>query len=251
MVNRTMTLALNGEVPLSLFAEAIMHFRGLVDALTHEISPAAKIEWLIEDLVSSSAVATVRGESPQIDAIDPIPSAFLAVGRALADGRPVPYSPRVANEALAIAAVLNGKVTSIRFETDEDDATVSNPTGQGRRATLIGSYGAVEGRVQTHPSRNSLRFTLYDAQHDRTVSCYLQEGRHDMMRDAWDRRALVEGWVSRDGVTGRPVTIRRIQHVTLLDDVVPGTAIRAVRGIAPLSSDDPSAVEVIRRLRDA
>jgi hypothetical protein len=215
MPNTTMTLALNGEIPLDLFTQAMGHFRGLVYALAEEISPAAHIEWFIEDLVSSSAQATVRGESSQIEAVEPIPSAFLAVGRALADGRPVPYSPRVAKEALAIADVLNGKVTSIRFETEEDDATVSNPTALERRASLVGSYGAVEGRVQTLTSRNSLKFTLYDAVHDRAVSCSLQDGRQDVMRDAWDRRAIVEGWVSRDSETGRPVTIRRIRQVTL------------------------------------
>lgn len=251
MTEKTMTLVLNGEVPLDLFARAMTRFQGLVHALTNDISPKAKIEWVVSDLNSGSAQATVRGVSSEPDAVDPIPVAYLAVGSALAEARPIPYSPRVAREARGIAKILNGKVTSIRFETQDDDATVINSSGEEPRPRPIGAYGAIEGRVQTLSSRNTLRFTLYDAFHDRAVSCYLQEGREDIMRDAWDRRAMVEGWISRDGITGRPTTIRRVQRVDVFGDVVPGAALRAVRGIAPLPLGAPSAVDVIRKRRDA
>lgn len=251
MADTTMTLELNGEVPFDLFARAMVRFQGLVQALSEEISPKATIDWLVDDLASGSARATVRGESTEPGAVEPIPSAFLAVGTALAEGRPVPYSPRVAKEARGIADLLDGKVTSIRFETQDDDATVANPSSRERRSTLTGSYGAIEGRVQTLSSRNSLRFTLYDASHDRAVSCYLEEGREDMMRDAWDRRAIVEGWISRESLGGRPVTIRRVQRVDVFDDVAPGTALKAVRGIAMIAPGTTSAVEAIRKLRDA
>jgi hypothetical protein len=251
MANTTMTLALNGEVTLDHFAQAMGYFRGLVRALSDELSPQAKIEWLVDDLESGSALATVRGEAPNLEVVEPIPPAFLAVGLALGEGRQVPYSSRVIREANGIASILGSGVTSIRFETQDDDATVISPIAHGRRPTLSGAYGAVEGRVQTVSSRNSLRFTLYDAVGDRAVSCYLEEGRQDLMRDAWDRRAVVEGWVSRDSATGRPVTVRRVQRVDVLNDVVPGTVLRSVRGIAPLDRGQPSAVEVIRKLRDA
>lgn len=246
-----MTLGLNGEVPLSLFANAMTHFAGLAHALADEISPSVDVVWIIEELVSGSAQATVRGESSQPGALEPIPHAFLAVGIALSEGRPVPYSPKVAREALGIAQILNGKVTSIRFETRDDDATVSSVAHGGKGPRYVSSYGAVGGRVQTLSSRNSLRFTLYDAVHDRAVSCYLREGRQDVMRDAWDRRAIVEGWVSRDATTGRPVTIRRVQHVEVVDDVLPGSLVKSVRGIAPVSDSSKIGVDVIRRLRDA
>lgn len=194
MAETTLTIALNGEVPLDLFADAMTHSKGLVQALTDEISPNVDVVWLIEDLVSGSAQATVRAESSEPEAIEPIPHAFLAVGTALPEGRSVPYSPKVAQEAHGLAHILNGKVTSIRFETRDDDATLSSVTNRRTGPRYVSSYGAVEGRVQTLSSRNSLRFTLYDAFHDRAVSCYLQEGRQDMMRDAWDKRAIVEGW---------------------------------------------------------
>lgn len=251
MPNKTLTLALDGEVPLAQFITAIGHLGGLVVALSKEIRPYSNIEWVVEDLVGGSALATIRGESPESGAVETISAAYLAVGRALASGRPIPYSERVTKEANGITSVLNGKISSVRFETEEDDATISSASGPQRDVSLVSSYGAVEGRVQTLSSRASLRFTLYDAIHDRAVSCYLEPGRQDIMRPAWDRRAVVEGWVSRDARSGRPISIRRIKNVTLIEDVVPGAAIRAARGIAPVLAGGPSAVEAIRRLRDA
>ena len=82
------------------------------------------------------------------------------------------------------------------------------------------------------------------------VSCYLQPDQDEMMREAWDRRAIVEGSVSRDALTGRPITVRRIQKITLLDDIVPGSVVKSLKGIAPLAPGAPSAVEVIRAIRD-
>lgn len=250
MPNSTMTIAVNGEVSLDSFVQAISHFRGMIIALKDEISPAARIKWLVDDLQSGSAVATVRGTSPTLHAVEPIAAAYLGVGRALADGRPVPYSPRVTKEALGLTKILGGSVTSIRFETEEDDATIDNPGVGERRSTLSIAYGAVEGRVQTLTSRDSLRFTLYDAVHDRAVACYVDADHLDLMRNAWDRRAIVEGRVTRESLTGRPVAIRGVRRITLFDDVVPGTAVRAARGIARLTSDQPSSTEVIRWLRD-
>lgn len=245
-----MTMALNGEVSLEDFAQAMAHFRGLVDALKADVSPRARIDWLVDELEHDGAVATVRGISPTMDAVEPVSIAYLVVGRALADGRRVPYSTRVAQEAAALARLLGGPITSIRFETGADDVTVVDPAGVGERPPISAAYGVVQGRVQTLTSRQSLRFTLYDAVHDRAVACYLDADQQELMRNVWDRRARVEGWVTRDTATGRPMTIRRVRQITLVDDVAPGSAMLAARGIAPLGPGDPSAVEAIRRLRD-
>ena len=42
-----------------------------------------------------------------------------------------------------------------------------------------------------------------------------------MMRQMWDRVATVEGWVSRDPETGRPMTVRECHNVTPLTEVEP------------------------------
>lgn len=250
MSNNTMTIALDGEISLESYAQAMASFRGLVDALKAEISPDARIAWLVDELDHDGAVTTVRGLSPTMEAVETVSIAYLDVGRALADQRKVPYSHRVAREAAALTKLLGGPIRSIRFETKEDDVTIADPAADGRRPLMSAAYGAVQGRIQALTSRESLRFTLYDAVHNRAVACYLDEDQWDMLRNAQDRRASVEGWVTRDTATGRPITIRRVRQITLLDEVEPGAALLAARGIAPLGPEDPSAVEVIRRLRD-
>jgi hypothetical protein len=253
----TVTLALDGTVSLSDFSTAVSHFDHLVVALAAE----AKVEgvaWQIDQLDYSSAITTVRGVAQNgayPEQIDRVVRAYLEVGQALEHGQTIPYSPRVRKEAQGIASVLReSAIEAVRFETAESDAiirkqTVTAPTPAEPRKREE-TYGAVTGRVQTLTSRNSLRFTLYDHIHDRAVSCYLVEGRESMMRQMWDRVATVEGWISRDPETGRPLTVRRVSNVTALAEVEPQDYMKA-RGALPFKSGDPLPEELIRRLRDA
>jgi hypothetical protein len=81
--------------------------------------------------------------------------------------------------------------------------------------------------------------------HDRAVSCYLLENQE---REAWGKRAIVEGLVTRDADTGRPTTIRGVSKVHLLSDA-PGNYLDA-RGIVPVPDGSPLPEDIIRRLRD-
>ena len=119
----------------------------------------------------------------------------------------------------------------------------------GGRVEPSVSIGAITGRVQTLSSRSGLRFNLYDTVHDRAVACYLGQGQEEIMREAWGNRATVVGRVSRDPVTGKPLSIRDIRKVELLDDVAPGTY-RQARGAIPWEPGDILPEEAIRLLRD-
>ena len=114
----------------------------------------------------------------------------------------------------------------------------------------LNAYGSVEGRVQTLTSRGGLRFVLYDSLFGRAVYCYLQAGGEDLMRGAWDRRAVVEGWVSREPVTGRPVSVRQVTAVRLLDEIEHGQ-FRKARGAVPPVEGRPPPEDTVRMLRDA
>lgn len=252
----TVTLALEGTVSLSEFSTAVAHFHRLVAALTEE----AKVEdvtWQIDALDYSSAITTARGVSENgthPERIDQVVRSYLEVGQALEERATIPFPPKVKNEANSIAKLLSGpKVEAVRFETAEAEAIVQaaprrkEPQAEAPRR---GAYGSVTGRIQTLTSRNALRFTLYDHIHDRAVSCYLVEGRQAMMREMWDRIATVEGWVTRDPRTGRPLTVRRVSRVTALHEAEPQDYMKA-RGAQPLDDGEPMPEDKIRRLRDA
>jgi hypothetical protein len=249
-MNNTVTLRLNGDVPLAEFAKAVEGFNALVRALSAEVSADSQIDWVLSDLEFSSAIATAQGTSPEPEAVARVVGAYATVGHALETGAAVPYSKEARQAARLITSILNGRVHTLEFETAEADATVSvapkiRPLyAQVERA----SFGGVSGRIQTLTNRGSLRFTLYDLLQDRAVSCYLTEGREAIMRDAWGKLAVVEGLVRRDP-TGRPTTIRRVMSVTVKPEGVVGdylTARRASPSVSGLSAED-----AIRRLRDA
>ena len=70
-----------------------------------------------------------------------------------------------------------------------------------------------------------------------------------MIRGMWGHRAIVEGWVNRDPISGRPVAIRRVSAIEPLPEVVPGNYLLA-RGILAPGLRDLRPEDVVRRLRD-
>lgn len=250
MTSDTITLALEGEVYLDDFAEAITGLRRLVSELAKELLNDAKIEWSIDALERSSAIATIRGHSEAPEAVEQVTNAYLAAGRAEEQGLPLPYSQPVRNALKAITHVLNGRVRAIRFETAEGEATLQSAEAKASGPPLIGAYGAASGRIQTLSNRDGLRFTLYDLVHDRAISCYLAPGQQETMRGLWGSIATVEGWVSRDRTTGRAVSVRRVTKVVPKQEVEPGSYRLALGAVPKPTEAEPPEV-IIRRLRDA
>lgn len=254
MANDTITLALSGNVPFDSFADGVSHLRRLVQALSEEIGTRSVI-WYVHDLQVSSAVATIRGEAEDIAEVERVVSAYGEIGQALQEGRPIPYTPRVSEPAYQITHLVSDRIPYVRFETAEIDAMIYQAAQPSvpivaRTQPQRPSLGAVEGRVQSLTNRGSLRFTLFDTLHDRAVSCYLGVGQEELMREAWDKRAIVTGSITRDPDRGRPVAIRNIDAVKLLTNIEPGGYLRA-RGASLLRPGDHLPEETIRRLRDA
>lgn len=248
-MNDTVTLRLNGDVPLAEFAKAVTGLNALLRALSAEVAAGSAIDWTISALDWSSATTTARGWSAEPEAVVRVVGAYGSVGRALRDGATIPYAMPVEHAAREITSVLNGRIPTIDFETAEADFEVLAAPKPAQAPIERVVFGGVSGRIQTLTNRGSLRFTLYDLLHDRAVSCYLAEGREAIMRDAWGKLAVVEGLVRRDPLTGRPTAIRRVTNVTLRAEGTVGDFVRA-RGASP-SLTGLSAEDAIRRIRDA
>jgi hypothetical protein len=250
MLNTTVTLALEGDVPLGPFADALDGFRRLIDALSKEVAADVKIEWIVDSLEVGSAMATARGESEAPQAVENVAAAYLAVGEAEARHAPIPYRRSVKQAVSLITRVLDGKIRAIRFETADGEATIQTPEAKGAPGPPpVSAYGAVTGRVQTLSSRGSLRFHLYDLVHDKAVSCYLEPGYEETMRGVWGKLATVEGWMTRDAVTGRPLSVRRITNVEPRREVEPGS-FRLAREAVRVGPQAERPEVIIRRMRD-
>ncbi|MEX2237469.1 MAG: hypothetical protein WEB00_08040 [Dehalococcoidia bacterium] len=249
MANDTITIAFEGDVPLHIFAKAMGDFHQLIAALTEEVAHAP-IDWAVHDLQYSSAMATVKGRYAQIRAVERVVEAYGEVGSRLQKNEAIPYSEKVVRPARNLTRVLDGRITSVRFETPIDAVTVASPSAK-LTTERLSAYGAVEGEVQTLSKARGLRFSLLDTVSERLVSCYLPPDAHEeeTMRGIWGRRAIVEGLVTRDPVTGRPVAVHNVRRVTPTPDTQGGY--QHARAILPLGDGDLMPEDLVRTLRDA
>ena len=70
------------------------------------------------------------------------------------------------------------------------------------------------------------------------------------MIDVWGKLATVEGVVSRDPATGRPIAVRHVERVEPHDECSPD-AYKAARGAVVPMPGSELPEDTIRRLRDA
>jgi hypothetical protein len=282
MPSDTITLVLNGNVFVEDLAVAVSGWLELMQAVGDEVEGGAGVRWVVDELSAGSFFGTLRAryEPQQADSVAVMVREYAEIGRAAKLRQLARFSYRIQAAATRIVSVIdhaesNGRqgVDSVRFETDVDDTEIFSarfgdlePSPQVSLSTesiatkdvfsvrhpdtLRGSYGAVRGRVESMTRRNQLRFTLYEVNTDRAVSCYLQPGSEPLMREAWGQMALVEGVVRRDPETGLATTVRKIRNVTVIPQG-DRDAYKLALGCAPARPGSPSPEAAIRRLRDA
>lgn len=247
MKNDTATLALNGEIFIDDFSVAMDCFKRIVVELSKEVAHG-NISWKLSALEVSSAIATLQAIGDPTDVESAI-GAFESTGRYLQDGKELPYSQKVRKASHDLVKLINGHIDSIRFETNTFDAEVSAPMPSGEAVQFVVRRGSVRGKVQSLSNREGLRFTLYDDLDDRAVSCYLQKGMEEVMRDAWGKHAIVEGMVRRNLSTGKPSTVRQVNNVHVIEEGGPLDYMEAM-GCAPAIVGSISPEEAVRRGRD-
>lgn len=250
MASDNLTLKLDGVVSLGDFASVMQSLKTLVESLSAEIAGARIITWQVDDLRAGSASATIVGLADDQQDVERVVRAYGVIGKSLERSEPIPFSDKVAKSAKRIVQILGDQVTAVRFETPEDEATVVSPLAKSRYHGPTGAFSGLEGQVETITKRKGLRFVLYDSMNDHPVSCYLQEGQEELMHGIWGKRVLVEGWTSRDPVSGLPTSIRGIKRLLVIHEPERGS-FRKARGAVQADPSGPSSEDVIRRLRDA
>ncbi|GAP11784.1 hypothetical protein BECAL_02977 [Bellilinea caldifistulae] len=243
------SLTLNGEIPVNLFAEAISGLSGLLHALTEEIAAGKTIEWQIIELSAGSATAVIQGIADTAEDVEKITTAYAFIGRQLQIGNTIPYSPKVIQSARKIASILDGKVSSIEFGIDGEIYHITQSGFQEKPMTKAYSYGVITGKVENLIGHKTLKFTLYDNLFNRGVTCYVEEEKRELLRNIWGKTVSVTGYIYRDIITGRPLEIHDIETVEIVPMREPG-AYKKARGALSWKPGDETADQTIRRLRD-
>jgi len=251
MAKETLTFALEGDVTLASFASAITEFNALLGNLSKEVADNSPVEWVVEELYAGSAIATFHGVYDNVKIVETIVDAYEQVGEALAFGRDIPFSEAVRKNCRNITGVLNGKVTSLRFETPAHDFIISGRSQVGEKsAPMKYSLGTVKGTIQTLSMRKKLSFIVWDALFDKPVSCYIQEGHEELLREAWGKRAVVTGRIGRQAESGRPISIRDVKSIEVIEKPERGSYKHA-RGVLPWKQGDEKPEVFLRRMRNA
>lgn len=247
-----MTLALEGEVTLSDFSKAMKEFEGLLKDLNEEIGDKASIEWIIENLESSSAIVTARGISPEKASVERVITAYESIGESLEKGIEIPFSPRIKKRIDSLMDVIDGKITALRFETDTEHSWTVGGKDRftGNPVSIRYTYGTIQGQVESMSKRKKLTFRLWDSLFDRAVACYITENYKEKMRDVWDREVIVTGAIGRKSDTGIPIVIKDITDIQIVIETPKGTYKQAKGVFANVHNEELPEV-TLRKLRDA
>ncbi|MBX0329125.1 hypothetical protein K2Z83_15715 [Oscillochloris sp. ZM17-4] len=249
MADTSVTLALDGDISLEDFSLGIRRLSELLRQLATDLAPKDDVSYSVAELEASSAISTFAVNARTPDAGPLLVRAYHSVGEALAAKTHVPYGPKIRKAAQALADVAERpSVQRLRFQTHLGDFAIT-PRAKEPVRELPTAISTVRGTIQTLTNRRGLRFILYDTLFDRPVACYLSERDEDLMRNAWGKHATVEGVVTRDPETWRPLAVRHITHVTIAEPVAPD-AYRQARGALPFGEGDPPAEKLVRSLRD-
>lgn len=250
MNRKTLTLKLNGDVPLDLFAQAITHFSTLVDSLTVEVT-GEEFPWKVADLRGGSAYVAVVARSNDEIQVDKVLRAYDEVGEALRRHELIPYSPIVSQAARSIADLVDGEIKSVDFGSPFNTYTIEEPIGDqatdAEQKPQI-AWGTLYGEVGSIIKRPRLQLTLFDSLFDRAVPCFLHKDQEADARQAWGRQVAVTGRIYRSPDNGRPLKIRDVISIDIIE--TSKGAYRKARGVIPFSPDDVYPETLIRRLRD-
>ena len=251
MRNDILTFALDGQVTIETLAKSLAELRTIVTGLTREVEPAADVDWIVEDLRGGSMAVEMRGsprDRSDLANVEAVSDAWLALGRQMANGHELSYAPAVVRSCRKLRDIASRGDNRMTFGNTLDDVVI-RPDAQMPTPAPRKSYGSVTGRIQTISRRRSLKFTLYQLHTDFAVHCYLSADQHELIREQWGQVACVQGMLTRDTDSGRPLSIRQITNIEAMPDV-PVRRFEDARGAIEWSPAHPSPEELIRAMRD-
>jgi hypothetical protein len=256
------TLKLSGNVTLSLFVEALSSLNDLLAAAGEEVG-APPIEWVVQDLEVGSTIATVQGvgESPEV--ISQVTGAALRAAMAFETRDPELADLPSVSMVRSLTTVLDGVVPELSLSSgelavvisSEDlDPSINEPLldvdADSSLPERVSAIGSLTGIVQMVSHARDVRFSIRDERSGRILKSYVSADQTENLRAAWDKRAVVEGLITRDARSGVPVALADVRRISLAREVPAGAFMRA-RGILRVEGDMEPPEETIRRLRNA
>jgi len=221
MKDNELTLALEGEVTLDDFSKAMRRFGEIIKGLEDEVAPKSKIDWVIDSLKKSSAIASVKGNptsNKDIESVRRIRQEYIELGRKVVHGETLTNDTSVVQAVTELRKLINGRITSIRFETAEKRYVIKKHTIFAPTKTYwdTETFGGARGNAQSISDRQGFHFTLYDYNDDHAIYCSYPNGTREEMRNIWGKTVYVEGIVTRDTETDLVTSIHDISGIQII-----------------------------------
>ncbi len=249
MASTDLALKLEGDISLSEFDFAVRRFREIVDEYTRQVDEP--IEWVVSGLEQSSALVQITGHAQHFDKVETVARWYTSDVRRVILGEPV-ENQKVGHALRSLTAMLTDGVASMRFITEEEDIQITKEAPAIPVTPSAETYDLLQGRVRMITESGGLKFTLYDSIYDVGVTCSLQAGQEELMRDLWRHEVRVEGLVRRDIDTGRPRQVRDILRVERIPEAKPNPFSPVdARGIFRWEPGDALPEDLVRKSRDA
>ena len=109
------------------------------------------------------------------------------------------------------------------------------------------SLGSIEGAVEKLAQSHAARFAVYPDESSRGVPCFVGVENAARLSALSRKRVRVEGLLRRDPSTGRPLSIRDVTNIEVLEP--PIADLRDLWGILP-TVDERKPEEIIRAAWD-
>ena len=243
-----------GQVSAEAFVDSIRHTLTILGCVEAELTlrESGSIRWMLQELsYSSPAQATLRAEHENTISTQVLSAAMEGLddlGRG--HRQPRHFSEpalAAARELSKIAEQAGYRVSVVHQSQTVAVAGLSGTAVAETTAEYFHSIGSIEGKLETASVRSRPYLRVYDAVHDRGVTCYFSDPQFDQVRKGLGKRVIVSGDVKSDRM-GNPESIR-VSNIEVADDVPAPVTPSELRGLWRGETEGQTAEQYLREVR--
>ena len=244
----------SGQVSAQAFVDSIMHTLTILGCVEAELTmrESGSIRWMLRELsYSSPAQATLRAEREN-DISAQVVSVTIEGIDVLSRGKSQPrhFSDAALKAANDLSKIADDTGYGVRLIHQGQTVSVAGLSGTSVTDTAVQyfhSIGSVEGRLETASVRNRPYLRVYDAVHDRGVTCYFSDPQMEQVREGLGKRVIVSGDVRSDRL-GNPESIR-VSSIEVAEDAAEQVMPSDLRGLWRGETEGRKAEQYIREVR--
>ncbi len=244
----------SGQVSAQAFADSIRHTLKILGSVEADLTmrESGSIRWMLQELsYSSPAQATLRAEHENVVSAQVVSTTMEGLN-VLSRGQTNPEhfsdSALMAAKKLSKVAVDTGyRVRLIHQSQTVAVAGLSGAAVADPAVEYLHSIGSIEGRLESATVRNRPYFRVYDAIHDRGVTCHFSDPQLEQVRKGLGRRVVVSGGVKADRL-GNPESIR-VSNIEIADDTAESVKPSDLRGLWRGETEGQTAEQYLREVR--